>query len=79
MDYKSPNTNEKYFHQLIDKDVCKLMNVCNRQMCNPTCYKLDVDVSKKICKFCFPQTLINKTHGLLPTLDYYILKEQKNV
>jgi hypothetical protein len=79
MHYKTPGTNEKDFHQLIDKDVCKLMNVCNRQMCNPTCYKSDVDVSKKNCKFGFLQTLINKTHGLLLTLDYYILTKQKNV
>jgi len=37
------------------------MNVCNHHICNPTCYKSDVDVSK-LCKFDFPQTLINKTH-----------------
>jgi hypothetical protein len=31
---RPPNTNEKYFHEFFDKDVCKLMNVCNHHICN---------------------------------------------
>jgi uncharacterized HAD superfamily protein len=39
------------------------MNLCNRHMrCNPTCYKLNVDASKKLYKYGFPQTLVDKTH-----------------
>ncbi len=38
------------------------MNVCNRHMRNPTCYKLNVDASKKLCRYAFPQTLVDKTH-----------------
>ncbi len=38
------------------------MNVCNRHMCNPTCYKSNVDASKKFCKYGFLQTLVDKTH-----------------
>ncbi len=59
---RPPNTNENTFHVLFNNDVCKLMNVCNHLVCNPTCYKLDIDASKKLCKYGFPQPLINKTH-----------------
>jgi hypothetical protein len=38
------------------------MNVCNHHMCNPTCYKSNVDVSKRLCKYGFPQTLVDKTY-----------------
>ncbi len=31
-------------------------------MCNPICYKTNVDVSKKLCKYGFPQPLVNETH-----------------
>jgi hypothetical protein len=38
------------------------MNVCNDHECNPTCYKSYIDTSKKLCKYSFPQPLINATH-----------------
>jgi hypothetical protein len=77
---RPPNTNANNFHELFDKDVCKLMNECFISlgkttkglsfwikwpcMCNryPTCYKSNVDASKKFCKYGFPQTLVDKTH-----------------
>jgi hypothetical protein len=31
-------------------------------MCNPICYKTNVDVSKNKCKYGFPQPLVNETH-----------------
>ncbi len=31
-------------------------------VCNPTCYKSDIDASKKLCRYGFPQPLINKIH-----------------
>jgi hypothetical protein len=30
------------------------LNVCNRHMCNPTCYKSNVDASNFFCKYGFP-------------------------
>jgi hypothetical protein len=56
------DTNENTFHELFDNDVCKWMNVCNDHECNPTCYKSYIDTSKKLCKYSFPQPLINATH-----------------
>jgi hypothetical protein len=35
--------------------------MCNHHICVFACYKLDVDVSKKLCKYKISQTLINKT------------------
>jgi hypothetical protein len=43
----SPKTNENIFHELFDNDVWKLMNICNCHVCNPTCYKSNIDASKK--------------------------------
>ncbi len=57
------NTSENNVHELFDKNMCKLMNLCSRHMChNPTCYKLNVDASKKLYRYGFPQTLVDKTH-----------------
>jgi hypothetical protein len=53
---------EKIFKILFQNDIHKLMNICNRQICNPTCYKTDVDASKKLCKYGFPQPLVNEIH-----------------
>jgi hypothetical protein len=47
------NTNENIFHELFDNHVWKLMNVCNRHVCNPTCYKLDIDASKNFVDMVF--------------------------
>jgi hypothetical protein len=71
------DTNENTFHELFDNDVCKWMYVCNHHECNPTCYKSYIDTSKKLCRYSFPQPLINATH-LTMTLDYCILKELTN-
>jgi hypothetical protein len=51
------------------------MNVCNHHTCNFGCYKLDVDVSKKLCRFF--QTLVNKTHFDNDTLLLHIKKLDK--
>jgi hypothetical protein len=42
---RPPNTNENIFHELFDNDVWKLMNICYRHVCNPTCYKSNIDAS----------------------------------
>jgi hypothetical protein len=36
--------------------------ICNHRACNLTCYKSNIDASKKLCKYGFPQPLINTTH-----------------
>jgi hypothetical protein len=51
-----------FFYELFQIDNYKLMNVCNQHVCDPTCYKIDIDSSKKCCKYGFPQPLINETH-----------------
>jgi hypothetical protein len=56
------NTNANNFHELFNKDIYKLMNLRNRHMCSLTCYKSNVDASKKFCKYGFLQTLVDKTH-----------------
>ncbi len=38
------------------------MNICNWHPCNPTCYKIDVHTLKKLCKYGFPQPLVNETY-----------------
>ncbi len=38
---------EKTFTKLFQNDIHNLMNICNWHFCNPTCYKTNVDVSKK--------------------------------
>jgi hypothetical protein len=47
------NTNENIFHELFDNDVWKLMDVCNRHVCNPTWYKSDIDASKNFVDMVF--------------------------
>jgi hypothetical protein len=37
------DTSINTFDELFQNDVCNLINVCNRHVCNPTCYKIDVD------------------------------------
>jgi hypothetical protein len=55
------------FDELFQNDVCILINVCNWHVCNPTCYKVDVDTFKKLCKYNFLQPLINVTHFVSKT------------
>jgi hypothetical protein len=43
------------------------MNICNQHICNPTCYKTNVDASKNLCKYGFPQPLINEIHFNIET------------
>jgi hypothetical protein len=56
------NTCINTFDELFQNDVCNLINVCNWHLCNPTCYKTNVGGLKKLCRYCFPQPLINETH-----------------
>ncbi len=44
---RPPNLQEKTFTKLFQNDIHKLMNICNQHVCNLTCYKTNVDVSKK--------------------------------
>jgi hypothetical protein len=46
------------------------MNICNQHVCNPTCYKTYVGVSKNLCKYGFPQPLINEIHFNIETRIY---------
>jgi len=38
------------------------MNIYNHHVCNPKCYKKNVDMSKKLCRYRFLQPLVNETH-----------------
>jgi hypothetical protein len=49
------------------------MNICNRHVCNPTCYKTNVNMSKKLCMYGFPQPLINETHFNIETQFLHII------
>jgi hypothetical protein len=40
------DTSINTFNKLFQNDMCNLINVCNRHVCNPTCYKIDVDTLK---------------------------------
>ncbi len=54
------------------------MNTCNQHVCNPTCYKTNVNVSKKLCMYGFPQPLINEIHLLCNTCTKnYVIKITK--
>jgi hypothetical protein len=59
---RPPDTSINTFDKLFQNDVCILINVCNRHVCNPICYKINVDAFKKLCRYNFPQSLINETH-----------------
>jgi hypothetical protein len=50
------------FDKLFQNDVCNLMNVCNRHVCNLACYKTNVDILRKLCRYNFLQPLINEIH-----------------
>jgi hypothetical protein len=43
------------------------MNICNRHVCNPTCHKTYVDASKILCRYGFPQPLVNEIHFNIET------------
>jgi hypothetical protein len=38
------------------------MKICNQCVCNPTCYKTNIDALKSLYKYGFLQPLINETH-----------------
>ncbi len=38
------------------------MKICNQCVCNPTCYKTNIDALKSLCKYGYLQPLINETH-----------------
>ncbi len=42
------------FDELFQNDVYNFINVCNRHVCNPTCYKINVDIFIKKCRYKFP-------------------------
>jgi hypothetical protein len=67
---------EKTFTKLFQNDIHKLMNICNWHLCNPTCYKTYVGVSKK-CRYGFPQPLINETHFNIETKLLHIRRIDK--
>jgi len=50
--------NINHIHQLWG---LKSNNISNN-LCNPTCYKTNVDGFKKLCRYCFHQPLINEIH-----------------
>jgi hypothetical protein len=53
------------------------MIICNQHVCNPTCYKIDVDMSKKLCKYGSPQPLINETHFNIQTRLLHVKRINK--
>jgi hypothetical protein len=62
------DTNINIFNKLFQNDACNLINVCN-----PTCYKTNVDALKKLCRYNFLQPLINEIH--FEKKNFYTLKE----
>jgi hypothetical protein len=50
--------NVNHIHQLWGLESNNIFNI----LCNPTCYKTNVDGFKKLCRYCFPRPLINETH-----------------
>jgi hypothetical protein len=68
---------EKKFTKLFQNDIHKLMNIFNQHICNPTCYKIDVDVSKKLCRYGFPQPIVNETHFNIETRLLHIKRIDK--
>jgi hypothetical protein len=59
---RPPNISINTFDELFQNDVCNFINVCDLHVCNPTCYKINVDVLKKLCRYNFPSPLINEIH-----------------
>jgi hypothetical protein len=59
---RPPNKSINTFDKLFQNDLYTLINVCNQHVCNRTCYKTNVDTLKKLCRYNFPQPLINETH-----------------
>jgi hypothetical protein len=61
--YEIAKNGSLHIHTLLfDNDVSKLMNICNCHVCNLACYESNIDASKKLCRYGFPQPLINTTH-----------------
>ena len=57
-----PNTSDIDFEQIYQRDLYKLINTCNRHVCNPACYKNDKDVANKFCRYGFLHKIINEIH-----------------
>jgi hypothetical protein len=57
-----PNTSDIDFENIYQRDLYKLINTCNRHVCNPACYKNDKDAANKLCRYGFPHKIINETH-----------------
>ncbi len=53
------------------------MNICNWHVCNLACYKTNVDLSKKLCKYGFPQPLFNEVHFNIETKLLHIKRTDK--
>jgi hypothetical protein len=49
------------------------MNIYNHHVCNPKCYKKNVDMSKKLCSYRFLQPLVNETHFNIETIVLHII------
>ena len=58
----APNTSNIDFENIYQRDLYKLINTCNRHVCNPAYYKNDKDVANKLCRYGFPHKIINETH-----------------
>lgn len=71
------NTKDKSFFKLFKNDIYKLMNTCKRHICNPTCYKMDGDASKHLCRYGFLQPLVNETHFNIETKLLHIERINK--
>jgi len=51
---KPLDTSMNAFGKLFQNDMCNLMNVCNQHVCNPSYYKTNVNVLKKLCIYNSP-------------------------
>jgi hypothetical protein len=56
------DANDIYFNIQSQQDFHKLMNVCNQHRCSLACYKNNKDFKNQLCRYKFPQTLIQETH-----------------
>jgi hypothetical protein len=57
-----PNTYDINFKEDYERDLTKLINMCNHHICNPACYKNDKDAMNKLCRYGFPHKIVNETH-----------------
>jgi hypothetical protein len=56
------DTSINILDELFWNDVCNLINVCIQHVCNLVCLETNADTFKKLCRYNFPQPLINEIH-----------------